>query len=127
MIGRNAAELDLPHNMSRIHPVFNVSLLMPFVDTGTQDAQPPKNPQDFFDEFVDWGTTTYILDYRVDSRGVHEYLVRGLDATDLDDGWQQLTTFPPSLDPYLRRFHLISPQCGPGPPDVAWDMRASNL
>lgn len=124
MIGKNAAELLLPDNVSRIHPVFNISLLMPFVDTTSRPLEiPPKNPQDFFDEFVEWGDITYILDYRRTHDGIHEYLVRGLDASGLDDGWQELTTFPISLDSYLRRFHVLSPHLGPGPLDTVWHDR----
>lgn len=104
MIGKNAAELDLPHNMSRIHPVFNVSLLMPYVDESSPTLDPPpENPQDFFDEFLDWGTVTYILDHRVSQDGIHKYLVRGLNKSGLNDGWQQLTTFPPMIS------HEVSP------------------
>lgn len=33
MVGRNAAKLSLPKSYSRLHPVFNVSLLMPFRTT----------------------------------------------------------------------------------------------
>lgn len=124
MIGRNAAELDLPPNMSRLHPVFNVSLLMPFTDATTTECDPPRNPQDFFEDFVDWGPITYILDYCVSRNGIHEYLVRGLDESGLDDGWRELTTFPPTLDPYLQRFHALSPGHGPGPPQEAWEARS---
>lgn len=124
MIGQNAAELDLPPNMSRLHPVFNVSLLMPFTEsTFEKNGESLRDPQDFFDEFVDWGAITYILDYRVSRDGIHEYLVRGLDASGLNDGWQELTTFPPTLDPYLRRFHALSPAHGLGPPQLVWDIR----
>lgn len=117
MVGKNAAELKLPQNMSRIHPVFNISLLMPFVDIPSHgSAMPPRNPQDFFEDFVEWGAITSILDYRLSQQGVHKYLVRGLDSSGLDDGWRELHTIPSTFDTYLRRFHKRSPRYGPGPP-----------
>lgn len=128
MVGKNAAELDLPQNMSCIHPFFNISLLMPFVRSLPEDSvTPPRNPQDFFDDFVEWGTITYILDYRMCQPGVHEYLVRGLDSSGLDYGWCALHTIPPTLDDYLRRFHRNSPGRGSGPSQVTWNARSQPL
>lgn len=126
MIGRNAAELILPANLSRLHPVFNVSLLMPYVENlSPLTDTPPLDPQAFFDDFVDWGATTYILNYRTDGHGMHEYLVRGLDASGLDDGWQNISTIPHSLDPFLRQFHRQSPMLGPGPRQATWRARST--
>lgn len=100
---------------------------MPYVETRFKQVEPEiRNPQDFFDEFVDWGAITYILDYRTSQKDVHEYLVRGLDTSGLDNGWRLLTTIPSSLDPYLRRFHSLSPRYGPGPPMTVWDVRTRN-
>lgn len=125
MVGKHAAELLLPSNMSRLHPVFNVSLLMPYVETRFKHDKPEiRNPQHFFDNFLDWGAITYILDYRTGQKGIYEYLVRGLDSLGLDDGWRLLTTIPPSLDPYLCRFHSLSPQYSLGPSMTVWDIRA---
>ena len=41
MIGKNAVPLILPDEYAQLHPVFNVSLIMPyFADTSTQQRAP---------------------------------------------------------------------------------------
>ena len=109
MIGKNAAELELTAAYSRLHPVFNVSLLMPYIGedpsilSNATDA--PLFQDDLLGHFVDWAAVTYVLDYRCLTPGVHEYLIRGQDLSDLNDEWRLLTTFSPHLDMFLQQFH----------------------
>lgn len=71
MIGKNAAELILPANLSCLNPVFNISLLMLFISAEEVDHQIDfEIHEDFAQQFVKWASTTYILDYRILSNGV---------------------------------------------------------
>lgn len=96
MVGKNAAELELPRNFSRLHPVFNVSLLMPYVGTDytTKETSTVLN-EDWQKNFVDWASTAFILDYRCLQPDVHEYLIRGHENTNINDEWHLLTTLSP--------------------------------
>lgn len=124
MVGKNAAELVLPANLSRLHPVFNVSLLMPFVseeeigqesDHGVQNA--------FTQKFVEWASIAYVLDYRTQAEGIHEYLIRDDDPSGLNDEWKSLTELSTNLDQFLRQFHHNTPSRGSGPSDAIWEYR----
>lgn len=130
MVGSNAAELELPPTLSRLHPVFNVSLLMPFISEH-HSAEVPLSTQtqelDFLTDFVDWASTAYVMDYRCLSLDTHEYLMRGQNHSVLDDEWRLLTTLSPHLDQFLRRFHQLTPQRGEGPSNIVWESRASQL
>lgn len=126
MVGRNAAELELPHTYSQLHPVFNVSLLMPYVGI---DKQPPPVPNasqpDVLNQFVDWASMSYVLNYRCLTPDTHEYLLCGQDPTPLDDEWRLLTTLSPHLDLFWQCFHQVSPAQGRGPLNSVWNQRSA--
>lgn len=123
MVGSNAAELELPRPLQRLHPVFNVSLLMPFV--GDSTVQPTRAPSRWLELAIqDEARIKTVLDYRVDATGVHEYLVKLGDTSDLDAVWMPLSTIPLHLDTFLERFHRLSSSLGRGPPDLVWVSRA---
>lgn len=124
MVGRNAVELRLPTAYSRLHPVFNVSLLMPYFHDDGDNAPLAAVPElDPLHSFTDWASTRYILDYRSRGFGLHEYLVRDSLGNNLDDEWRLLSTLSPDLDPFLQAFHLQSPSRGSGPPREVWKRR----
>lgn len=128
MVGKNAAELDLTQQFSRLHPVFNVSLLMPYLS----QEDPPAGTiddakQDFLTDFVDWASTEYIMDYRCLTPDIHEYLIREHGTSTLDDEWKLLTTLSPHLDQFLQNFHARKPSRGEGPSSQVWQQRASTL
>lgn len=119
MIGQNAAELALPKTYSRLHPVFNVSLLSPFV----ADPQTPVHrhiapPLTFEESFTDWASTRFILDYKHLGPGLHSYLLRDEDPSGLNDEWKLLSLISFNLDPFLRQFHRQAPHLGPGPSEA---------
>lgn len=125
MIGKNAVELELTPAYSRLHPVFNVSLLMPYLPSDTSPPPQILDPvKDFPQNFVDWASTAFILAYRCLQPGVHEYLIRGQDPSALNDEWRLLTMLSPDLDPFLKQFHLSTPSRGSGPSDVIWQQRS---
>lgn len=128
MVGKNAAELELTAAYSCLHPVFNVSLLMPYTGDRTSSfADPPLLQDNLLLQFVDWASVTYVLDYRCLTTGVHEYLLRGQDSSALNDEWKLLTTLSPHLDIFLRQFHQSTPSRGPGPTNDIWRNRADLL
>lgn len=125
MIGKNAVELELTPAYSRLHPVFNVSLLMPYLPSDTSPPPQILDPvKDFPQNFVDWASTAFILAYRCLQPGVHEYLIRGQDPSALNDEWRLLTMLSPDLDPFSKQFHLSTPSRGSGPSDVIWQQRS---
>lgn len=124
MVGENAAELELPPGYSRLHPVFNVSLLMPFVSSPSNPSTPNRTPPlDPVQALVNWASARFILDYRQPRSDLHEYLVRDEEVSGLNDEWRLLSTISPNLDPFLRTFHEQSPHLGPGPPADVWSRR----
>lgn len=127
MIGQNAAELALPKAYSRLHPVFNVSLLSPFVPDPQSHVQlSVVPPLTFEDAFTDWASARFILNYRNPSPGLHQYLLRDEDPSGLNDEWKLLSLISPNLDPFLRQFHNQSPHLGSGPSEDVW-LRRSTL
>lgn len=126
MVGQNAAELKLPPSYSRLHPVFNVSLLMPYVANPAEAevalAAPALDTEQFL---VSWATTRFILGYRLMGSDLHEYLLRDEEVDGLNDEWRLLTTISPNLDPFLQTFHRLSPFLRPGPSPAVWNQRAS--
>lgn len=128
MIGKNAAELALPPAYSRLHPVFNISLLMPYL--GPVDTTPdlaPFSQLGTMDQFVDWAAFSYVLDYRMLAPDVHEYLIRGHDSSSLNDKWKLLTMLSPHLDIFLQCFHLATPSRGSGPQLTVWQQHSRML
>lgn len=124
MIGKNAAELILPAHLSRLHPVFNVSLLMPFVTDDVSQVPPlVESTNTFLQGLVDWASSTYILDYRQLTPNIHEYLIRDEDSSGLNDQWRLLTLLSPNIDSFLREFHRKSPSRGTGPSTLIWQQR----
>lgn len=125
MVGDNAAELSLPREYSRIHPVFNVSLLMPYVARLEGVVSPGShNTPPFEVAFSDWILARFILNYKCTQDGVHQYLIRDEELSGLNDEWRLLTTLSPNLDPFLQAFHLRSPQLGSGPPQAVWSQHS---
>lgn len=128
MIGKNAVELNLPPAYSRLHPIFNVSLLMPFV--GFDEIIPDfsfSSHNDFPQNFVDWASMTFVVDYCCLYPRLHKYLIRGNDASNLNDEWRLLTTIPPNIDPFLQHFHHSTPTYAAGPSQEVWEQRARTL
>lgn len=106
MVGKNAAELELPHQLSRLHPVFNVALLMPYISNNS--VSPPVVPpidNSFPGNLVDWAACTYVLKYRCLAPNVHEYLICGTNSLGLNNKWRLLTTLSSHLDVFLWQFH----------------------
>lgn len=125
MVGDNAVELRLPPGYSRLHPVFNISLIMPYVPdplaiSPTEISPPLANNR----ALVDWAATRFILNYKTGAGDLHWYLLRDEKLTGLNDEWRLLSTISTNLDPFLQTFHRLSPHLGSGPSDEVWLYRA---
>lgn len=94
MVGANAARLDLGSSNSRLHPVFNVSLLTPFVDLVVAGRLPTGVPSLLgtspLPPLQDWRHAAGILDFRVCGQQLPEYLLRWVNGTPYDDTWVPL-------------------------------------
>lgn len=109
MVGRNAARLDLGSAYSRLHPVFNISLLTPYVDPGLA-GRPQSTPllpslTQSLPPLRDWRHVAGILDFRSRGRMSPEYLLRWVNGTPSDDTWVPLRDISRDLDGYLLAFH----------------------
>lgn len=114
MVGRNAVKLLLPASLSRLHPVFNLSLVSPYLAPvaapGPHDAAIPVSLA------VDLQTPiSSILGFRSLRQNSFEYLVRDSNTSTLNDAWVPLQDLPFTIRPFLRRFHLMFPSFGPCP------------
>lgn len=112
MIGKNAVRLVLPPEYSRLHPVFNISLVMPYFQKDSIVSIPEVPRTDISDQdalrfLVNWVSVALIVDHRV-SNGSHEYLLRSHSSSNGEnDFWVPLQQISTSLDPFLQRFHEI--------------------
>ncbi|KAJ9511943.1 hypothetical protein QJQ45_004469 [Haematococcus lacustris] len=110
LVGAVAVKLDLPASMSRLHPVFHVSLIKPYTGTDVGFMPPPVT---WMDE-----TPVYYVERLLDHKGVKDnkasfYLVQweGYDST--HNTWEprsNLTDCDKVLAEYNAIHHLKPPQ-----------------
>lgn len=114
MVGTNTALLDLGSAFSRLHPVFNISLLTPYVDPTvigrTSSTSPARTTDTSTIPVQGWQAVTAILDFRTRGKRHPEYLLRWLHGGPSDDTWVPLSDISGSLDPYLWAFHKRYPR-----------------
>lgn len=115
MVGKNAVKLILPEEYSRLHPVFNVSLIMSYFTKGTnsQNERPAEgnfSDRDAVEYLTNWVAIEFIVDHRL-KNSIHEYLIRAsIRSGNEDDFWVPLQQISRALDPFIQRFH-----------DLHWD------
>lgn len=112
MIGKNAVKLALPKEYARIHPVFNVALVMPFRDNSsrlTGDFAPEVLHSQVEDsstrDIACWISVELILNHRFFNYE-HQYLLR-MEATGINDTWVSLRHISRGLDNFIHAFHKI--------------------
>ncbi|PIL28410.1 hypothetical protein GSI_08444 [Ganoderma sinense ZZ0214-1] len=98
-----AYKLQLPTYLSRLHPVFHVSLLEPYYDTTA--PLPHSNPVPFpISEDSPAPAIHAILDCRKLGQR-YEYLVHWRDLPQDEDSWVPITDIPSTANELLERFH----------------------
>lgn len=113
MVGMNAVRLILGPSYSRLHPVFNVSLVSPYVDPSVAGRSAPLLPAPLPSTLAplrNWRHVSAILDFRVKGKFRSEYLLRWAGCPPSDDAWIPLSDISTNLDPYLWEFHRRYPQ-----------------
>jgi hypothetical protein len=79
MLGSNAVELDIHHQYPKLHPVFNVSLIVKYfppnslVDRGFSTDLKDKYYNE--EQVVEWKKLKSVLDFRELRKGSFDYLV----------------------------------------------------
>lgn len=107
MVGENAVKVDIGREYPKLHPVFNVSLVLryrkpsdfgrSFMSEGIKDA--------YYEEqkIVDWSKLGPVLDARLVGKR-REYLLRWLHSTPGEDTWVSEEHIPVTFQPYLVKF-----------------------
>ncbi|KAJ9525446.1 hypothetical protein QJQ45_003152 [Haematococcus lacustris] len=100
-VGRDAVKLTLPQAMSRIYPVFHVSLLRPY--EGNFGRLPPTE-LGWLDDSPQYEVERIVNHRHVRARKAKEYLVKWKGYDDSDNTWEpasNLANAPDCLDPQV--------------------------
>jgi hypothetical protein len=108
-IGHDVYHLILPADLSRLHPVFHVSMLLPSIDPksfpGSIGSKALRGPASLTTKFWDEHNIEAILGYRSPAKNVHQDLVRWRGGSIADDSWIKGSDFASVLHPYMYKFH----------------------
>ncbi|KAH9457475.1 hypothetical protein Pst134EA_033061 [Puccinia striiformis f. sp. tritici] len=110
MIGKNAVSLLISKEFPKLHPVFNIGLVVPYwgpnslINRGTVEGI----KEHYYDssEIVDWSRLKSILDVRAVRKDKFEYLLSWAESTVGDDTWVSEEHLPARLDRYLEAFKV---------------------
>jgi len=105
-VGNNAYRLELPETLSRLHPVFNISLLEPYTPPSSfpERLQQTSSVPDVVLEGENVLKLKEILDVRKVGRRF-DYLVEFLDKSLSERSWIPLSDIPSNYDEIIERFH----------------------
>ncbi|KAG0143899.1 hypothetical protein CROQUDRAFT_95759 [Cronartium quercuum f. sp. fusiforme G11] len=120
MVGRNAAELQLTPPYQRLHPVFNVPLLMPAKDPSLTLLPNPADlasPYTLGNSLAHWMVVSRILRHGV-GHTKHEYLLRGATQDMENDVWVSLGRISRGLDIHVCAYHDLHWRL----PRLDWDV-----
>ncbi|KAH9466898.1 hypothetical protein Pst134EB_033244 [Puccinia striiformis f. sp. tritici] len=110
MVGKNAVSLLIANEYPKLHPVFNVGLVVKYmgpnslIDRGTVGGI----KENYYrgGEVVDWTRLKSVLDVRMVRKGKCEFLLSWTDATVGDDTWVAEEHLPARLGNYLEAFKV---------------------
>jgi hypothetical protein len=108
-IGACSYHLQLPSYLSRLHPVFHVSLLEPYKDPS--EFHPHADPTPF-ELLVDNDPALSIHSIQ-DCRKVghrYEYLIHFKNSSNSEDAWIPLSDIPTTYNELLERYHRRHPR-----------------
>ena len=115
--GKSSYLLKLPTSLKRLHPVFHVSLLEPFIDPSII----PDRPSESTSTQVELGPNTLInpeISTILDSRKIgrrYDYLIHWKNSLPSENSWIPFAEISSSLYPQLEQFHRKNPSL-PHPP-----------
>ena len=117
-LSANVYQLDLPPSMSRLHPVFNINLLEPYISPssfpGRNDSS--SSPIPIVDDSSSPGIPiSAVLDVRRIGRRF-DYLVDFEGALPTERAWIPISDIPATYNEILERFHRRHPSL-PRPSD----------
>ncbi|KNE98001.1 hypothetical protein PSTG_08676 [Puccinia striiformis f. sp. tritici PST-78] len=110
MVGKNAVSLLISKEFPKLHPVFNVGLVVPYwgpnslINRGTVEGIKENYYNDR--EIVDWSRLKSILDVRSLRKNKFEYLLSWSDSTIGDNTWVAEEHLPARLGQYLELFKV---------------------
>ncbi|POV98898.1 hypothetical protein PSTT_14130 [Puccinia striiformis] len=111
VIGNDAYRLILPADLSRIHPVFHTSLLLPYIDPkkfpNRLGSKAPRGPTSLNNPIFDEHDVEALLGYKSPTPTTNQYLVRWRGGCPADDSWVKGGLFSDSIHPYLDIFHEL--------------------
>ncbi|ESK84514.1 reverse transcriptase-rnase h-integrase [Moniliophthora roreri MCA 2997] len=114
----NAYKLKLLSYLSRLHPVFHVSLLEPYKDPSK--FHPHSNPI-----HIQLDETPTMIESIKDSQKIdktYEYLIHFHETDQSEDSWIPLSDIPSNLDETIDRFHHRHPRA-PRPNNILFQQR----
>lgn len=107
-----AYQLRLPSYLSRLHPVFHVSLLEPYSDPSEFHPHAPPEPFDIHPDSLS-PNASRTIDSILDSRKIghrYEYFVRWKSLPDEENSWVPLSDIPTTANEIIERFHRRHPR-----------------
>jgi hypothetical protein len=111
MIGKNVVELDIQRDYPKLHPVFNVSLIVRYVNPNSLVDQSIRDylKEQYYrnEDLVEWSLMDKILDARLRRKGKYDYLVLWKNSTVANDVWIAEEHFPNEKRLYLEHFRKI--------------------
>jgi hypothetical protein len=115
--GKSSYLLKLPPSLKRLHPVFHVSLLEPFIDPSIITDR-PSHPVTTRVELAPDALTNPEISTILDSRKIgrrYDYLIHWKNQLTSEDSWIPFAEVSTSLYPQLEQFHRRNPS-RPHPP-----------
>lgn len=109
-VGPSACRLKLPPKLSRLFPVFHVSLLEPYIDPSWVPGRLSSRPPDItLDNSDPEDNILAILDSRKVGRRF-DYLVSWTNKPESENSWVPLSELPQTLNEILIKFHRRHPK-----------------
>jgi hypothetical protein len=111
MVGSNAVELEIQKEYPKLHPVFNLSLIVRYVGSnelvnrGVNDEIKKKYYHN--GDIVNWNDMNMVLDARTVRKGKYEYLVSWKNSTTANNIWISEDHFPEAKKSYLENFRKL--------------------
>lgn len=108
-MGKDIYHTLLPPDLSKLHPIFHTSLLLPFVDPQNLPnrigSKAPCGPASQNPEFGEECDVEALLGYKFMSCFSHQYLVQWRGGSAAKYFWETGALSSETLHPYLKKIH----------------------